>query len=62
MTKFTPLVDGAWRVAISLGPLGRRVIVWFAPLRSAIIRIRQVAFNLPIYPIRRVCSTTLQQE
>ena len=31
----TPLVDGAWRVAILLGLLGRRVIVRFAPLCSA---------------------------
>ena len=27
-----PLVDGGWQVAILLG---RRVIAWFAPLRSA---------------------------
>ena len=30
-----PPVDGGWRIAIILGLLDRRVIVWFAPLRSA---------------------------
>ena len=55
------LVDGAWRVAIRLGFLGRRVIAWFAPLRSAnpdeANRIQPTTISRSC-----VCSTTVQQD
>ena len=52
-----PLVDTGCRVAIPLGLLGRRVIAWFPPLRSA-NPMRQVALNPPRYP----SCTTVQQD
>ena len=50
-----PLVDGGWRVAVLLGLLGRRVIAWFAPLRSA---NPNEASRIELTTNRRVCSTT----